>query len=100
MTKLFIALSLMIATLGASASVNRAVKISSKVVDGTSITRIFNGSFFATICRGEITLLTANDEVVVRDVKKLVVGTDSIEHVVITLDQEIIDSKANLVCEL
>lgn len=101
MTKTIIALSLMFASLGASAaSINNAVRITSKVENGVSITRVFNGSLFATICRGEIRVLTANEEVIVKEVKKLVVSGDRIETVKVSLDQEIIASEADLICEL
>lgn len=99
MTKSIIALTFMFASLGVSAaSINNAVRITSKVENGVSITRIFNGSLFATICRGEIRVLTASEEVIVKEVKKLVVSGDRIEKVKVSLDQEIIASEAMIEC--
>lgn len=100
MFKLLLAFALVLSSLSSFATVNRAVKITSKVVDGNSVTRVFNGSLFTTICRGEISVLTANDEVVVKEVKKLVVRGDKVEQIIISLDDEIVDSQARLVCEL
>lgn len=100
MSKNILALTLLFASLAANATTNNAVKITSRIVDGKSITRIFNGSLFTTICRGEIRVLTANDEVLVKEINKLVVPGDKIKEVTVALDQEIIDSEASLSCYL
>lgn len=99
MSKTIIALSLMLASLGASATTNKAVKITSKVDAGTSVTRVFNGSLFTTVCRGEIRVLTANDEVIVKNVNKLVVRGDEVQVLKVVLDQEIVATEAALVCQ-
>lgn len=99
MSKTIIALSLMFASLGASAAVNRAVKITSKVDDGISVTRVFNGSLFTTVCRGQVKVLTADEEVLVKEINKLVVRGEEVQVLRLAAETEIIASEANLVCQ-
>lgn len=98
MTKIIIALTLMLSSLSSFAARDTGVKISSKVIDGISVTRVYNPSIFAAVCRGEIRVVTADDEVVVREVKKLVLGGDKEERLTVALDQEIVKSEAILEC--
>lgn len=100
MSKTIIALSLMLASLGASAATNKAVRITSKVENGLSVTRVFNGSLFTTVCRGEVRVVTADEQVLVKEITKLVVRSDEVQVLRLQADQEIVASEAILNCQV
>lgn len=81
-----------------AAVVKNGYRIDSYVDNTKAVTRIFNGSIMTMVCSGKLVGETVDGEIVVQEVKKIIVGGDKVVKVTLNSDLVMVEADSELSC--